>query len=261
MSEQLSWPRLKTLLRNESIGEYRSWLIASAVVAGALLLGAVATVSGGEPNDLYYRICFLGTLSVWGTIQSSFAFSELHDKSKNTAYLLLPASSLEKTLAPLLITTVVLIAYLLVFTALASVVIEVINRLAFGRTNEIFNPLDRAVWIGVPNYLVAQSLFFLGAAWFRKAHYLKTLLAILVGSFLLGAVSLVASMVAGMTRFTATGMHVDADIGFNWLLLANSSFTAAIQVLFGVLWFIALPAFCWFVAWLRVSETQVSHGV
>ena len=26
MSEQLSWPRLKALLRNDSIGEYRNWL-------------------------------------------------------------------------------------------------------------------------------------------------------------------------------------------------------------------------------------------
>src|SRR4029079_8250862 len=41
MSERLSWPRLKALLRNESIGEYRVWLIASAVTFGAMLVGAM----------------------------------------------------------------------------------------------------------------------------------------------------------------------------------------------------------------------------
>ena len=26
-------------------------------------------------------------------------------------------------------------------------------------------------------------------------------------------------------------------------------------------YFFVLPLFCWFVAWLRVTETQVSHGI
>jgi hypothetical protein len=26
-------------------------------------------------------------------------------------------------------------------------------------------------------------------------------------------------------------------------------------------YFVVLPPFCWFVAWLRVTETQVSHGI
>jgi hypothetical protein len=28
-----------------------------------------------------------------------------------------------------------------------------------------------------------------------------------------------------------------------------------------VAYYFALPVFCWFVAWLRVTETQVSHGI
>ena len=28
-----------------------------------------------------------------------------------------------------------------------------------------------------------------------------------------------------------------------------------------VAYFYLLPPFCWFVAWLRVSEAQVSHGI
>jgi hypothetical protein len=260
MSEQLSWSRLKALLRNESIGEYRSWLIASAVIAAVLLFGATVAVINGGANDLYYRISFFGALFAWGTIHSSLVFSELHDKSKNTAYLLLPASALEKTLAPLLTTTIVLIAYLLVFTAAASVVIEGINRLAFGRTNEIFNPFERDIWALLPVYVVVQSGFFLGAAWFRNVHYLKTLLAIVVGCLVFVGLLVLAFWVAGIIAFTPTGINVQADLR-EWLFLPNPSLAEAVLAFLKILGFVVLPIFCWFVAWLRVGETQVSHGV
>jgi hypothetical protein len=260
MSEPLSWFRLKALLRNESIGEHRRWLVASAVIAGVLWFGATMAVNDGGSNDLYYRFSFFGILFAWGTIHSSLAFSELHDKSKNTAYLLLPASSLEKTLAPLLTTTIVLIAYLLVFTAAASVVIEAINRLVFGRTNDLFNPFAREVWSGLPTYLLVQSAFFLGAAWFRNVHYLKTLLAILIGTVAFLGLTVLASWLAGIIAFTASGLTLQADPR-DWLFAPNPWLAEAVQALLKILGFVALPIFCWFVAWLRVRETQVSHGV
>jgi hypothetical protein len=255
MSEQLSWTRLKALLRNESIGEYRTWLIASAVTAGILLVGAVIAVRNGSSDVPYYRVAFFAALIVWGTIHTSLVFSELHDKSKNTAFLLLPASALEKTLAPLLTTTVVLVAYLLAFTAIASVAIEAVNWLVFRRTNELFDPFERETWIGVTRYLVVQSWFFLGAAWFRKAHFLKTLLTIWVGSILLLALVVAAALIAGIAAFTSDGIEIQASLR-NW-----SPFSSTTHVALQMLWFVALPVFCWFVAWLRVSETQVSHGV
>jgi hypothetical protein len=260
MSEQFSWHRLKALLRNESVGEYRSWLIASGVTAGALLIGAIIAVNGSGPDAPYYRFAFFPVLMIWGTIQSSLAFSDLNDKSKNTAYLLLPASALEKTLAPLLTTTIVLIAYLLAFTALASVVIEGINWLLYRRTNDLFDPFDPAVWESVPRYLVTQSWFFLGAAWFRKAHYLKTLLVIFVGGPVLVGLALLTTWISGVIAFTPDGIEPRVDVD-QWLFLPNPWLADALPILGMIVGFVVVPAFCWFVAWLRVTETQVSHGV
>jgi len=48
MNERLSWPRLKTLLRNEAISGYRTWLIASAVIAGVLLPIVLAARAAAE---------------------------------------------------------------------------------------------------------------------------------------------------------------------------------------------------------------------
>ena len=259
MSEQLSWSRLRALLRNESIGEWRIWLIASAVTVGAMFVGASFALRRDGLDPPFYRVAFFVALAVWGTIQSSLAFAELHNKSKNTAFLLLPASALEKTLAPLLTSTIVLIAYLLVLTTAASAAIEGTNWFMYRRTNELFDPSASDVWSGLPRYLVIQSWFFLGAAWFRRAHYLKTLLAVMVGGLLLAALALLLGWVAGFVSASSGGLHVQANLRA-WPF---PYFTAdgPVNLALVTLWYVAQPMFWWWLAWLRVRETQVSHGV
>jgi hypothetical protein len=259
MSERLSWPRLRALLRNESIGEYRIWLIASAVTAGAMLLGAMYAVPNLDHADPpYYRTAYFAALVILGTIQTSLSFRELHDKTQNTAFLLLPASALEKTLAPLLTTTIVLIAYLLVFTTAASLAIEGVNWLLYRRTNDLFNPLAPEVWAGLPRYLVLQSWFFLGAAWFRRAHYLKTLLAIMVAALALVPVGLLFALVAGFVTISSSGLDVQENLQ-SWLLPSSDS--RLLHVSLTTLWLVVQPLFCWWLAWLRIRDTQVSDGV
>ena len=77
-----------------------------------------------------------------GIIASSRAFRPLHDKTRNEAYLLLPASALEKTLARLLAVTAGLVTYLLVFSTVVALVVESLNLLFFGSRNGFFNPFD-----------------------------------------------------------------------------------------------------------------------
>jgi len=258
MSERLSWPRLKALLRNESIGEYRVWLIASAVTFGAMLVGAMYVEPSHDLDPPYYRVAYFAALLVLGTIQASRAFRELHDKNQNIAFLLLPASALEKTLAPLLTTTIALIVYLLVFTTVASAMIETVNWLLYRRTNDLFDPFAREVWAGLPHYLVVQSWFFLGAAWFRRAHYLKTWFAIVVAGFAFAALGLLFALVAGLVTMSSSGVHLQTSMQ-TWLFSESSP--KALRVAVATLWLVAQPLFCWWLAWLRVRETQVSHGV
>jgi hypothetical protein len=169
----------------------------------------------------------------------------------------LPASALEKTLAPLLTTTIVLIVYLLVFTTAVSAAIEGVNWLLHRRTNDLFDPLAPEVWTGLLRYLVVQSWFFLGAAWFRRAHYLKTLLAIMVGGLALAALGLLLAWVAGFVTVSSSGLHAQAGA----LSLFPFSDSMLLRVSFGTLLFVVQPLFFWWLAWLRVRETQVSHGV
>jgi len=250
VSDQLSLQRLMWVLRNDVVRSYRSTLVISGTAALVALVVSSSVAYDGDVGQgpLFYRAFFILALFAWGTLATSEAFSDLHGRGINASFLLLPASALEKTLSRLLIYTVGLIVYLFAFTTALSWVIEGINTLWIGERREFFSPFDALAWSLVPHFLVAQALFFLGAAWFRKVQFVKTVGAVIV---IVMALSAIAAGVAGLVGPIAC---VNADCYdfplFDWLTDAAP-----------VVYFYLLPPFCWFVAWLRVTETQVSHGI
>jgi hypothetical protein len=249
VNEQLSGQRLAWVVRNDLLRSYRSAL---AVLGTATLVALAVSMAGAYDGDVgqgptFYRAFFIAALFAWGTIASSACFSDMHGRATNAAFLLLPASALEKTLSRLLIHTVGLIAFLLVFTAVLSGLLEGINTLWIGERRAFFSPFDDVAWMLVPHFLVAQALFFLGAAWFRKVQFVKTVGTAIGIVFGLAAFAVLVAWLLS-PRAWGTGFHIDDPI--DWI--------AAVAPW---AYFIVLPLLCWFVAWLRVTETQVSHGV
>ena len=254
MNDQLSLPRLGFVLRGDLLRSYRSTLVVSGTAALVALLVSLAGAYDGSVGSgvMFYRIFFIAALFAWGTIATSVCFGDLHGRASNMGFLLLPASALEKIVSRLLIHTVGLIVYLLVFTTVLSWVFEGINTIAFGVRRGFFSPIDPVAWMILPHFIVTQSLFFLGAAWFRKVQFVKT-----VGSVVAIVLGLSCTFVAiawlfggpwsdATIRFDGEGQFVP----FEWLVdVAPFAY------------YYALPLYCWFVAWLRVTETQVSHGI
>ena len=250
MSDQFSLQRLSWVLRNDVMRSYRSALVISGTAALVAVVVSLAIAYFGEVGrtELFYRIFFLAALFAWGTIATSSSFSDMHGRASNMAFLLLPASALEKTVSRLLIYTVGLIAYLLVLTTALSWVLEGINTLWLGQRREFFSPFDRVAWLLLPHFIVAQALFFLGAAWFRKVQFVKTVgtaIAIVLGF------SAIVGVLGWMVGPTAC-MNASCEdfVLFEWLTDGAP-----------VVYFYLLSPFCWFVAWLRVREAQVSHGI
>ena len=249
MSDQLSLQRVTRVLRNDVMRSYRSTLVISGTAALVALVVSLSLAYDGEVSQtpLFYRAFFIGLLFAWGALATSEAFSDLHGRATSASFLLLPASALEKTLSPLLIYTVGLGVYLFAFTTALSWVLEGINTLWIGERRELFSPFDSLAWSLVPHFLVAQALFFLGAAWFRKGQFIKT-------------VGAVIGIVTGLSAFAVL---------VEWLLGPQSSGggfyyddpTDWIVAVAPWVYYFVLPPFCWFVAWLRVTETQVSHGI
>ena len=250
MNEQLSGQRLAWVVRNDLLRSYRSALV---VLITAALVALVVSLAGAYDGDVgqgptFYRVFFIAALFAWGTIATSVCFSDMHGRTTNAAFLLLPASALEKTLSRLLIHTVGLIAFLLAFTMVLSGLLEGINAVWIGERRAFFSPLDDVAWMLVPHFIVAQALFFLGAAWFRKVQFVKTVgvaLGIVIGLSAIAA--FLGWMLWPMRCVNANCYQFPL---FDWVADAAP-----------VVYLYLLPPFCWFVAWLRVTETQVSHGV
>jgi hypothetical protein len=250
MNDQLSMQRLAFVLRSDLMRVYRSVLLISGTAALVALVVSLIGAYDGDVGDgvTFYRAFFIATMFAWGTIATSVCFNDLHGRATNTAFLLLPASALEKTLSRLLLYTVGIIAYLLLFTMLLSWVLEGINTVWIGDRRELFSPFDGVGWTLVPHFLVAQALFFLGSAWFRKVQFVKTVATVIgiwIGLCII-AVSL-AYMVGPQRCLNANCLEFPF---LDWV-------TDAARVAY----FYLLAPFCWFVAWLRVTETQVSHGI
>lgn len=262
MNEQFTWHRLGLLIRNDIVGGYRPILCTFAVLAIIMMLSAIPSVGFGHIDHGFYFDWFVGMLCIWGSIAASFTFHGLHDKTKNESYLLLPASALEKTIARILKISVIFVTYLLLFTTLISLVTEGINLLAFGRYNSLFNPFDQEVWICIGTFLVVQSMFFLGAAWFRTLHWFKTVLSVSVIGIGLGVLTLVAFRILFADFFI--GLVVPSPgffVAMANIYSSNKDLWDTVWMVLKVLYFSVLAPFCWFVAWLRVKETQVSHGI
>ena len=254
MNDPLSLHRLYYLLRGDFITGYRSLLTSSAGLAGIILVVAMIAPSDYTGFSNFHRAAFTIALFTWGLVASSHAFMPLHDKTRNEGYLLLPASALEKTLARLLTVTVGMVVYLLIFSTLVSVIAESLNQLFFGNRRAFFDPLDPIVWEYISLYIVLQSLYFLGAAWFRRMHLIKTTIAITLAFIALTALALIALRIAFADLWSvAWDIHHALETLHAWYT------DTAPGILFGVK--LLLPIACWCIAWLRVSEAQTSDGV
>ena len=250
MNDQLSMQRLGFVLRSDLMRTYRSVLLISGTAALVALVVSLFGAYDGDVGEgpLFYRIFFLAALFAWGTIATSVCFSDLHGRGTNMAFLLLPASAIEKTSSRLLLHTVGLIAYLLLFTTLLSFLLEGINTLWIGERRGFFSPLDGLGWSLLPHFLVAQALFFVGAAWFRKVQFVKTVGAVIAIALGLGVIGVGLAWLVGPIRCLNANCYEFPFV--DWVTDAAP-----------VAYFYLLPPLCWFVACLRVTETQVSHGI
>ena len=251
MNEIFSIDRFRLLLRSYGMGIYRPLITLTLTLA--FLLG-ILSILGDKSNDGFYVSSFAALLYILGLIFTSRAFRELHDKARNSAFLLLPASTFEKTLARLVILTVGLIMYLLFLVSLVSLIVEPLNHLLFNQTRELFHPMEADAWKTIPGYLFLQSIYFLGAAWFRSGHLVKTTLALILANL---AISLFSFLVLRLLFAPYWEYAGDLNISFADMPGSYGGVAQALLFTFAALW----VAICWYVAFLRVREAQVSDGI
>lgn len=254
--------RLALLLKRDFYIQYRTYLVALGALFGVLFIANVASIVSADSwnfNDVFYPLSlFLG-----GFVFTSSSFNELNEPRDRAFYLGLPASTLEKFASKLIVTGPGFAFVSLVLYFIFSLSVYALTNLIFGMGHGLFDPFAESVWSHIRVYLATQSIFLLGAVWFRKNPLLKTVLLLfvmMVGYALFVALTVYlfyAAISTGTRPFIAfkifdLPLHEGARIPgtlLNILAVADCGF----QVLFRY----GLAPFLWTVSYCRLMEQEV----
>lgn len=160
----------------------RQW----ALNAASLMIGALATfgsllvvsiILGYFFHNMttiihIYLVTFYITICVF----TSKIFDELHNPQKGYAYLTLPVSTAEKLWGSWILSAPV-------FTVLFSIVCIILYFLAClvgGRMDAFHQIFDLNNLEGIATFIVIQSIFFLGAIYFKKNNFMKTVAVLII---------------------------------------------------------------------------------
>jgi len=236
-----------------------------AAVCAICLISLLNAAGGADPHfhrGLYGVFLFFG-----GFISSSLMFVETHRKETNHAWLMLPASNLEKFLTRLLYSSVgYFIASLAVYCP-ASALSEVLNAVIVGRGHPVFNPFVELEIAVALKYFVVQSVFLYGAILFRKNHFIKTvvcivLVLILAGLFFAWYVNSRYGVFHGQFSLSLEFPSDAFQLRLNSEAQRDlTAFFETVKTIAVVLFWAVLAPACWVLTYVRIRKVQVSHGV
>jgi hypothetical protein len=249
--------RFFLLIRNTLFLNRSSLLIASAVVLAIIILQSIFDSIATCSEDFYFNYYFL-ILLISGLVVTSKISKGLHHEAKGPAWILLPASTLEKLISLIVLSTVVPAIGTLLFLSLASVVSEAINRIFIGSCHTLFNAVDTSHIHSTMTYLTIQTPFLLGAIYFKKHAFGKTFLSLFVYSIFLVSITLLTGrIVFGHFPWDASYMQsvleeiTTIDPVVKVMRIGKMSQFYA-KIFFG---YIMVPL-CWVIAYLRLKETE-----
>ncbi len=184
--------RLLLLFRNCFIVD-KGLLIAAAVFTSFLILSRILNAFSNDAHFSYETLFFL-FLYISGFLMTIGVNIELHDKRKPHAWLLLPASTLEKFITLLFLTTLFLSVGLAVYMTVASHIIDFGVALFFHTEINGFNPFSITILKQIGVYVAIQAPFLAGAIYFKKHAGSYTFLIL----FIWGAMFWIFSFLLGM---------------------------------------------------------------
>ncbi len=230
-------------------------VVAFGAVSGTIFL--ILMFAAYQTKSLNSNILFSTVMPFFflgGLIFTSSSFKELHDTKTSYSFLTFPISTFEK-LTGIWLTTSVL------FSLVSIAIIYIINILASVLFSQLFsfplyinNIFTLQLFTAVGKYIVIQSIFLLGAIYFRKNNFLKTILAISV-------IFIVFAILTGLAgRIIFNGYMGPHNFGFNSnnISIGNQSmFSDTIpQILDFTFWYLLTPFFL-VVSYFRLKERQI----
>ncbi len=248
----LSIKRLYLLIRRQILSERLGWLIALSAVAGIMLVISLLVAYFNPVLLPALTPSYLSIMFIGGYIFTSSIFSELHYPQKSVHYLTIPVSTTERLLAAWIITGILFPIFSLILIAIIVFIANLIMNLTLDLTpfNHVFSNGGPGVF---RSYLITQSLFLLGAAYFRKYNFLKTLLAIFV--FIVAITILTA--IFGWVIFTPYSGQEFTEGNQSLTINLHSLLTERIPAIASFIYFYVGVPFFLVVTWFTLKERQV----
>ncbi len=174
--------RLKHLVLRQIFFNHKNLLIATAVVVGIVLFSGIVSMVFSDNsfniNELQgsiFRFFIIG-----GYIFTSIIFTELNAPHRGYLYLTLPASTFEKLMSAWLTTTIIYVMYSIIVIYMINILFWLFAVLVLSKSIEFINVFSIEMLKTYGVYMVTQSVFLLGAIYFRKSNFFKTLLTVFV---------------------------------------------------------------------------------
>jgi len=258
--------RFVLLARRDFRMNGKTLLVSGVAAASAIVLISLLNASSG-PDPNFHRGLYGVFLFFGGLISASMMFTEAHRKETNHAWLMLPASNLEKFLSRLIYSSAGFVLASIAVYSLASAVSELLNAVIVGRRHPFFNPFTQVDPAAVLRYLVLQSVFLYGAVLFRKNHFIKTVVCIVLALIFGGL------LFAWYVNSRYGVFHGQFTLGFEFppdafrLRLSSEaredlvSFVEAVKAVLAFLYWVVLAPLCWTLTYIRLRKVQVNHGV
>lgn len=242
--------RFKYLIQRDFSINYKTMLIASGAITGFLMfIGTLTIIFGGKSmNEQNILGMILPTLIIAGLISTSLVFSELNSPHRGYLYLTLPASAFEKLIASWLATSVFHVIFSLVLLFILNVYYIIIAEAFTSQSVPLINIFSIEVLKPFAIYMVFQAVFLLGAIYFRRVNFLKTLLA----GFILVVVFSIYSGILAKIMFN----HFSID-GVNRSLEFKYTTENVIAPIAKYLFWFGVGPFFLIVSYFRLKERQV----
>lgn len=259
--------RIIYLLRKQIFEDKKGLITYAATVFGIMLIGSLIggyTDSIRPPElDPAYLELFSGLLFLGGFIMTSLTFAgSMYSKVKQHSWLMIPASAGEHLASKIIYHALMYPIALILFTFLGSAISEGTSLLLFGRSALIFDPFRSDVWLMILNYIVLQSVFLLGATYFKSAHFIKTVLSLItlgIGLSLIVALFVRIIYAPYFPEVMQDSFFIDSTA----LMLEQHSvgLIRFVEVSSKLVYWGLLAPLCWVVSYFRIREVEANDAV
>jgi hypothetical protein len=268
MNQYITAGRLKMVCAKYWFENKRALVLLFGAVGAFLIIWMSLYYSFGAPNLFrpVYQVgyYFLG-LFISGLLSASFLFSDLRNKPRAIALLMIPASQLEKVIVVMFFGVLVFwMGYSIVFSCIDWVFVNLSNARS-RRTDEVINILtiykyDNPFLDGPTSglyylYFAVHALFALGSVYFSRYAFFKTLLIFLIFWLVFFSVPII------LLQFLPPGVWVGSlttyevfDHRENIILTIPSWFGLPLYLFFCF----GICAMLWLAAFFRFNEKQIA---